>query len=153
VYYFNLKTNQNAQVFNLVSTFPGVLKNDGLKLSLGKQWGTDVFVPNYLKEPRGNLNQSYTSGDKFSVEYGLPLWYPDLKISRLAYIQRFRANFFYDYLTVFDDVSFSDFSSIGGTLFFDFNPLKYSYLSILGLQFGKSKNGGYFFGPSFKVIY
>ena len=152
-YYFNVKSNQNAQVFNFVTTVPGVFKNDGLKFSVGKQWGTDVFVPNFLKEPRGTLNQSFTSGDKFSVEYGLPLWYPDLKISRLAYVQRLRANFFYDYLTVFDDVSFSDFSSVGGTLFLDFNPLKYSYLSVLALQFGKSKNGGYFFGPSFKIIY
>ena len=152
-YYFNVKSNQNAQVLNLITTVPGVLKNDGLKISGGKQWGSDVFVPNYLNEPRGVLNQSFTSGDRFSLEYGLPLLYPDLKVSRLAYIQRVRANFFCDYLTVFDDKFYSYFSSIGGTLFLDFNPLRYSYLSVLGLQFGTNQDGKIFFMPSFKFIY
>ena len=99
------------------------------------------------------LNQSFTSGDRFSLEYGLPLLYPDLKVSRLAYIQRVRANFFFDYLTVFDDEFHSDFSSIGGTLFLDFNPLRYSYLSVLGLQFGTNQDGKILFMPSFKFIY
>lgn len=151
--FINLRSSQNAHVLNAVATVPGVLKNDGLKISLGKQWGTDVYVPNYLNEPRGVLNQSFTRGERMSIEYGLPLWYPDLKLSRLAYLQRIRANCFYDFLQVFDDQSLSYFSSIGGTVYFDFNPLRYAYLTEIGFQFGVDRSKQFFFGPSFNIIY
>ena len=151
--YFNLNENQNAQVVNVSTTIPGILKNDGFKFIAGKQWGTDVFVPDYLAEPRGVLNQSYKRGDKFTVQYTVPLFYPDWKISRLAYLQRVRADFFYDYLHINDDLETNYFSSQGGTLYFDFNPLRYSYLSTFGIQLGLDRSGNLFFAPSFYFSY
>lgn len=151
--YFNLNENQHAQVFNVSSTIPGVLKNDGFRFTVGKQWGTDVFVPDYLGEPRGVLNQSYTRGEKFTVQYAVPLFYPDLKISRLAYVQRVRADFFYDYMQVNDDINNNYFSSQGATLYIDFNPLRYAYLSTFGIQIGTDRDGNFFFAPSFNIGY
>ncbi|MBI34310.1 MAG: hypothetical protein CMP67_02995 [Flavobacteriales bacterium] len=151
--YFNLNENQNAQVLNIYSTIPGILKNDGFKFLLGKQWGTDVFVPDYLGEPRGVLNQSYSRGEKFTAQYAIPLFYPDWKISRLAYVQRVRLDLFYDYLQVNDDLDNGYFSSQGGTLYLDFNPFRYSYLSTFGVQLGFDRNGNLFFAPSFYFSY
>ena len=152
-YYFNLKESQNAQVLNVSSTIQGFLKNDGFKFLVGKQWGTDLFVPNYLIEPRGVLNQSFKRGERASLEYSLPLLYPDLKISRLAFVQRVRGEVFYDFLQVNDDLENNTFSSQGGTIYFDFNPLRYSYLSTLGVQLGTDREGAFFFAPSFTVNY
>lgn len=152
-YYFNLKEGQNAQVLNMSSTIHGFLKNDGFKFLVGKQWGTDLFVPNYLIEPRGVLNQSFKRGERASFEYSLPLLYPDLKISRLAFVQRLRGEVFYDFLQVNDDIENSTFSSQGGTIYFDFNPLRYFYLSTLGIQLGTDREGAFFFAPSFTVNY
>lgn len=151
--YLNLNENQNAQVVNVSATIPGVLKNDGFRFLAGKQWGTDVFVPDYLAEPRGVLNQNYKRGERFTAQYALPLIYPDWKISRLAYLQRVRADLFYDYLQVNDDVENNYFSSQGGTLYFDFNPLRYSYLTTFGIQIGADRDGNVFFAPSFFISY
>ena len=151
--YFNLNENQNAQMLNLSTTIPGILKNDGFKFIAGKQWGTDVFVPDYLGEPRGVLNQSYKRGERFTMQYVIPLFYPDWKISRLAYVQRVRLDLFYDYLQVNDDVDNIYFSSQGGTLYFDFNPFRYSYLSSFGIQIGTDRNNNLFFAPVFSLSY
>lgn len=151
--YFNINENQNAQVVKILTTIPGVLKNDGFTFLLGKQWGTDVYVPDYLDEPRGYINQNFKRGEEFTLQYALPLFYPDFKISRLAYIQRVRADFFYDYMQVNDDVQNSYLSSQGGTLYFDFNPLRYSYLTTFSFQIGTDRNGNLFYAPSLSISY
>ena len=151
--YVNLNENQNAQVVNVSTTIPGILKNDGFRFIAGKQWGTDVFVPDYLPEPRGVLNQNFKRGERFTGQYTLPLFYPDLKINRLAYLQRVRADIFYDYLQVNDDLENNYFSSQGGTFYFDFNPLRYSYLTTFSIQIGADRNGNVFFAPSFFISY
>lgn len=151
--YFNLNQHQNAQVAKMLTTIPGVLKNDGFKFILGKQWGTDVYVPEYLNQPRGYLNQNFKRGEQFSAQYVIPLFYPDFKISRLAYVQRVRAHFFYDYLQVNDDIQNSYLSAQGGTIYFDINLLRYSYLTTFSFQIGTDRNGNLFYAPSFSVNY
>ena len=57
----------------------------------------------------------------WSVNYQLPLLYPDLGLFGITYFQRVRLNAFYDrsYRTV-DQFNFNDsFGSVGGQLFFD----------------------------------
>lgn len=152
-FYFNINEYQNAQVVKSSTTIPGILKNDGFIFILGKQWGTDVWVPNYLNEPRGYISQSFKRGEQFTVQYALPLFYPDLKISRLAYIQRVRADFFFDYLQVNDDIQNRYLSSQGGTIHFDLNPLRYSYLTTFSIQIGTDRNGNLFFAPGINIGY
>ena len=151
--YFNLREHQNAQVVTIHSTIQGLFKNDGFKFLIGKQWGTDLFVPNYLLEPRGVLNQNFKRGESACIEYSTPLFYPDFKISRLAFIKRIRIDVFYDLLKVNDDFETKLFSSQGGTLYFDFNPLRYSYLSTFGIQLGTDRVGKLFCAPSFTINY
>lgn len=151
--YENVNSTQNAQRLTFVSTIKGLGKNDGFRFKYGKQWGTDVFVPNYLSAPRGFLNQRFKRGDEVGVEYGFPVAYPDLKISRFAFIQRIRANIFYDYLQTNDDERDAYFSSQGGTVYIDFNPLRYSYLTTLGLQMGTDRFGQFFMLPTIYISY
>jgi hypothetical protein len=152
-YYFNLNSSQNAQVLNASSTIPGFLKNDGLKFSAGKQWGSDFYVPNYLIEPRGVLNQGFKNGEKLSVEYITPLLYPDWKVGRLLYLQRIYVNMFYDFMQINDGQINRTLSSQGGTVYFDFNPLRYSFLSTFGIQLSTDREGALFIAPSFSVSY
>ena len=152
-YYFNLNSSQNAQVLNVSSIIRGFFKNDGLKFSVGKQWGSDFYVPNYLIEPRGVSNQGFKNGEKFSVEYITPLLYPDWKVGRLVYLQRIYVNMFYDFMQINDGQINRTLSSQGGTAYFDFNPLRYSFLSTFGIQLSTDREGALFIAPSFSVSY
>ncbi len=153
IFYFNINEIQNAQVVRFSTTIPGFMKNDGFKFKAGKQWGTNVLVPEYLDQPRGALNQKFARGELFTFQYAVPLFYPDWKISRLAYVQRVRVDFFYDYLQFNDDVQNKFLSSQGGTIYFDFNPLRYSYLTTFAFQMGANRNGELFFAPSLFLSY
>ena len=152
-FFENLNSSQNAQRLTIVSTLKGMGRNDGLKFKYGKQWGSDLFVPNYLKSPRGFLNKRYKRGDEVSIEYGTPIAYPDVKIGRFAFIQRITANVFYDFLAVNDDAKNSIFSSKGGSVYLDFNPLRYSYLTTFGMQMGTTRTGEFFILPTFYFTY
>lgn len=152
-FFENLNSSQNAQRLNVASTFKGIGRNDGFRVEYGRQWGSDLFVPNYLATPRGLLSQRYKRGEVARIEYGTPIAYPDLKLSRIAFIQRIRANVFYDFLMVNDDVKTNFFSSHGGSVYFDFNPFRYSYLTTFGLQMGKSRDGQFFMLPTFYISY
>lgn len=149
----NIKANQHTQFVNISATTPGIFKNDGLQLIASKQWANDFFAPNYLQDPRGVLNQSYKDGERFSIQYEIPLFYPDLKIGPILYIQRIRANVFYDYLSVDDTQKTNILFSKGSTLFFDFNPFRYSYLSSFSLEIGVNNNNQFFLNPGFRVNY
>lgn len=80
--------------------FPGIMKNDGLKIYQGYQ--KKVFTENYnfsdfVRFPRGF--QSYQNNKMYSmaVDYRFPFLYPDFSMGKLAYIKRLKAAFFYDF--------------------------------------------------------
>ncbi len=96
--------------------FPGLAKNHSIKLqgNYQKQYykihnftqieqGKEVryFTSNYMPfgftYPRGIQAQRFTGISSLSVDYAMPLLYPDLNIGRLAYIMRIRLNGFVDY--------------------------------------------------------
>lgn len=152
--YFNLFDGQNAQVAKISTTIPGIFKNDGIKIVSGKQWGSDVYVPHYLDVPRGVLlNQRFKKGEQFTVQYTIPLLYPDWKINRVAYLQRVRADFFYDYLQINNDTQNSFLTSQGGTIYVDLNLLRYSYLTTFSFQMGTDRSGNLFYAPSLRINY
>ena len=99
------------------------------------------------------IRDRFKSGEQFTFQYTIPLLYPDWKISRLAYIQRIRADLFYDYLQFNDGEGNRYLSSQGGTLYIDFNAFRYSYLTTFGMQLGADRNGALFFAPSFLIGY
>jgi hypothetical protein len=54
-----------------------------------------------MSVPRGYTKNdvlfNYNSAKKFSVEYALPLLYPNFSVGPVAYFKRIQANLFYDY--------------------------------------------------------
>jgi Tol biopolymer transport system component len=92
-------------VKNLFSTeealyMPGLLKHHSLKLTGVYQWqgkGRNSFSSpvNLLRGFSGILG--YKNFMRFSADYKLPLAYPDLRLGPVLYLQRIKANLFYDY--------------------------------------------------------
>ena len=85
---------------NSVFYFPGIRKNDGLKIYQGYQessFSGSMSFANFVHAPRGF--QSYQSNKMYSlaVDYKFPLFYPDLSIGKFAYIKRLKSSLFYDY--------------------------------------------------------
>jgi hypothetical protein len=77
---------------------PGILRHDGFKIYIAYQErkaGLMVFG-NMINYPRGNPTPVTNNESTLSLNYKLPLLYPDLSIGPIAYIKRIKANFFYD---------------------------------------------------------
>jgi hypothetical protein len=81
--------------------FPGILPNNSLKIRLEaeKQHHGYYLYTNFSTLPRGYYNILSTDIRVFSVDYVLPLIYPDLNVASLLYVKRIRAGLFYDYAT------------------------------------------------------
>ncbi len=82
--------------------FPGVSKTHGLRFyagfqEKGKDGDGNITFSDVIKRPRGTSRFQNNEMVSFSVDYAMPLLYPDLSLGVLAYIQRLRASFFYDY--------------------------------------------------------
>ncbi len=81
---------------------------------------------NQIPLPRGQSVYRYTDMYSASVNYTLPLWYPDFAIGPLLNLQRFRANLFYDYAQGQDAGRKAvTYASIGGELRLDFNVMRF----------------------------
>jgi len=125
--------------------FPGLAKHHFLYGRLGYQKSyqsieTDVYsFRNRIPRPRG---YSYPNDETFgaaSVNYALPLWYPDIAFGPLLNIQRIKANFFYDFgqgqgrqyyykpnsNIVYYSETDATYQSVGVETTFDFNILRF----------------------------
>ncbi|AYB34023.1 PD40 domain-containing protein [Chryseolinea soli] len=125
--------------------FPGLAKHHFLYGRLGYQKSyqsieTDVYsFRNRIPRPRG---YSYPNDETFgaaSVNYALPLWYPDIAFGPLLNIQRIKANFFCDFgqgqgrqyyykpnsNIVYYSETDATYQSVGVETTFDFNILRF----------------------------
>jgi Tol biopolymer transport system component len=79
---------------------PGFLKHHSLKLAgVYQKQGTGRFSfssPVYLVRGFTGI-LGYSNFTRVSVDYKLPIVYPDLRLGPVLYLQRIKANFFYDY--------------------------------------------------------
>jgi hypothetical protein len=100
----------------------------GVDVATGE--GLDSYLfNNQIPLPRGlsvaRLKDFYSA----SVNYTLPLWYPDIALGPVLNIQRFRGNIFYDYGfgkgSPQDPDITQSYASIGGELRMDFNAMRY----------------------------
>ena len=120
---------------------PGLVRNHSLKLSGALQQQSDALFgfSNKILYPRGAKHYIPVKNlQSYAVDYQLPLCYPDGGIRGLVYIKRIRLNLFYNgaRYTEFNDINkkWNTVSSIGGDLYFDFNPLSRSATSIAKLS-------------------
>ena len=79
--------------------FPGLLPDNGIKIRFEKEMQVPVIgLYGYkVSLPRGYKYIFPTKIDFLSVDYVLPLAYPDFNISSLLYLKRIRTGLFYDY--------------------------------------------------------
>lgn len=80
--------------------FPGLTKNDGIKIYQGyqqKSFSRISSFSDFVRYPRGF--QSYLNNKMYSIaaDYRIPLFYPDLNVGKLLYLKRIKSSVFYDY--------------------------------------------------------
>lgn len=87
----------------------------------------DYLFRNKIPLPRGQSVNRFKEFYSMSINYTLPLWYPDFNIGPLVNFQRVRANLFMDYgfgqYSLFNGNSRS-YQSVGGEIKFDINVIR-----------------------------
>ena len=105
---------------------------------------------NRVSYPRGYENIISKELELYSVDYALPLAYPDFNLSSLLYLKRIRTSLFYDYGTGTGNYYFNDkgsgqtlesyhdyketFKSYGFELMADFYILRIPFMISGGIQ-------------------
>lgn len=78
---------------------PGLMKTHAslFQVNYQKEDYLDNYkFPNTFFNPRGYGNQIGDRWLKYSIDYKMPLWYPDIALGPLAFLQRISAHWFYD---------------------------------------------------------
>lgn len=122
--------------------FPGLFKHHSLHLKLG---GQVEDVGNYtfsspLFFPRGYAYRSHEAFFQTTVEYKLPLFYPDWNIGPFLNFQRFKTNLFLDYgkgyeANLIEGHPDKTYNSVGVELTTDFNIMRFLPLLEMGVRY------------------
>ena len=93
--------------FSVSGYLPGIFKHQSLKLMAGAEYQTPrQYILSGIQRPaRGYDNDTawlkqttyYSSLQKITLDYILPLCYPDVSLFDIIYIRRFRTNLFFDH--------------------------------------------------------
>jgi hypothetical protein len=149
--------------------FPGFLKNNGFKLRLEAETQNPE---KYILGNRASFSRSYdrivSEEIQFgSIDYFMPLVYPDFNISSLLYLTRIRSDFFYDFTRgtgnyIFNTGIFSNeptieihdyseiFKSFGIQLIADFYLFRMPFLISAGVQASWQRFGYY---PDLELLF
>jgi len=102
-------------MFQVTTTllFPGAFRSHSswISHSYRKEGFTDSykFVDNF-SYARGYPSVPHDKINRFSVNYSIPIWYPDLAAGPVAFFQRVKTNFFFDFSEAsLDPILVSDF--------------------------------------------
>lgn len=103
---------------------PGILSTHNLLLTGSLQERdtlAQVSFGNRFAYSRGYTGRYFSRMWRFSANYHLPLLYPDWGFGNILYLQRLRANIFYDFTKVFsrDKKTTRDQRSVGGEIYID----------------------------------
>lgn len=129
----------------LTAYVPGLRQNDGLMLRLGYQYqelkNKTFYIPTQLIDaPRGyGYNYATRQQIAFKADYSFNICYPDLSLGALVYIKRVRGNLFYDLSRnqAKKSIEWTNQSSFGGDLIFDWNVLQAEFPLSLGIRVTK----------------
>lgn len=96
---FNKGWSANLFAFSESIFIPGIFRHHGIKLNISYQERNEFsgIFTEYIPNIRGYEDFASLKLQKFSVDYWLPIIYPDLSISSLLYFKRISANLFFDY--------------------------------------------------------
>jgi hypothetical protein len=119
-----------------ISYFPGLFKHHSFWGYWGYQYTrfpaiskdpSNYTFRNYVPLPRGIGINRFQDFYTMSVNYTMPVWYPDVSIGPLLNIQRIRLNGFFDYAFgsgQFGQNRSQQYSSIGAEVKFDINVMR-----------------------------
>ena len=147
----------NLMVARSLFFFPGLFKHHSIFLRGGYQTklsssDVDVYTfRNRLFRPRGYSYPAETKFYSMSINYELPVWYPDISLGPVLNIQRIRANMFGDYgkgggksyfyrlngngpATVYNNDSNAEYLSGGVEVMFDLNIMRFLPQFELGVR-------------------
>jgi len=148
--------------------FPGFFPNNGIKIRIEKekQIQAKSLLGNRVSFPRGYKNIISNELDFLSVDYVLPLAYPDFNVSSLIYIKRIRSGLFYDYASGKGNYHYKNgvnglvpdyfnnnqesFRSFGVELLADFHILRIPFMISGGVQTAWKKISE---SPSFELLF
>ena len=145
------RSDYNGKYFrgDLYLSFPGINNLHSLRF---KFRGEKQSENDYLFRRNVNFVYGYTNGFDFSsflgggVEYEAPVFYPDISIGPLAYIQRVRMTGFINVgqiTSVGENNYVESPRSLGGEIKFDLNLFRQSFLFDLGFRFSYLLNNNY----------
>jgi hypothetical protein len=121
--------------------FPGFFKHHSIwgywayqwseiaDVSLSTQQGLDNYTfRNNIPLPRGQSVSRFENFYSMSVNYTMPLWYPDVSVGPLLNVQRIRTNLFMDYgygnSVINQNSSSQAYTSMGAEVTFDINVFR-----------------------------
>lgn len=106
--------------------FPGLALHHSFNIYTGYQYRFDYnpLFANIIRFPRGFTGLRTDEVISVAANYKLPLLYPDLSLSSLAYIKRIKANVFYDYARGYLNGQSYSWQSAGVELFADLHLLR-----------------------------
>lgn len=128
--------NYQGRIQSLDSRFylPGILKHHSFYHQVGyeKQDDKDYRFNTRIIYPRGFDNDFFKEFTKYSANYTLPLFYPDLDWDGWIFWKRVIANIYYDHLVGTPPVSGleTNYSSYGWELMFENHYLRILYLPL-----------------------
>lgn len=133
--YTPIKSDYNGSRFFTQAElyFPGILKHHSLQI----RGSYEIQKPdNYRFESdfsfsRGYKYKFHEKIYKFSVDYAMPLLYPDFNLGQYFYLSRVRTNLFYDH-GIGQDNKFVNYQSLGIDVIFDSNFFTF----IMPIDFG-----------------
>jgi hypothetical protein len=132
--------------------FPGFFRNNSIRIryETEKQVFEKFLTYNRIHFPRSYSNIISAKLDYYSVDYSMPLIYPDLNISSFLYLTRVRTSLFYDHargtdnyylkwvngslVTDSNNKGSESFSSFGFDLLSDFYLLRIPFMITGGVQ-------------------
>lgn len=150
VYYANNISGDKANKFQVqgVVYLPGIIRNHGIRIEGGfkeeKLTNTYRFLDNF-RHARG-----YTAiqGDQefiYSINYAMPLFYPDWGFGGLTYIKRINANVFADFSQVKRDALNKTFEQNSAGVEFTFNVVLLNFIPLnFGYRVSSLSNKDYF---------
>lgn len=86
---------------------PGFMPNHGIRLFAGVQYkneGYSYSLQDKIRYPRGWQKTNTTKAFSYSIDYKLPLFYPELSLGSLVYIKRVKTSVFADFANLTGNV-------------------------------------------------
>lgn len=107
--------------------FPGLFKHHGLKIYAAYQHRKDGIYgfANQINHVRGLINKGDVDQYRMSVDYKLPLAYPDFDLGSFMYLKKIDLGLFYDYGYGESPDLINHYQSLGAELHSEFHLLSF----------------------------